>query len=90
MQQLVACLQRGTDQQQASLLLVVVDVGFHRGDIKAELGIHGGRQQGKQAYNESQYLIIILLHLLRHICRYTYLNVRCWQHCATNASCISL
>ena len=21
---------------------------------------------------------------------YTYLNVRCWQHCATNASCISL
>ena len=40
MQQLVAQFQRGTCQQQAALLLVVVDVGFHRNDVEIPLRRH--------------------------------------------------
>ena len=39
MQQLIAGFKGGTYKEKTALLLVVVDVGFHRDNIKAQLSL---------------------------------------------------
>ena len=50
MQQLVAQLQCGACQQQAPLLLVVVDIGFHHRNVEVPLRLHyyGGQHRQQQ------------------------------------------
>ena len=53
MQQFVAVLQRATGKQQAALLFVIMDVGFHRYDVEGHLcseltGHQGEQHQGGQ------------------------------------------
>ena len=72
MQQLVAVLQGAACQQQAALLLVVVDVGFYRSGIKAPLCRGKLREEDGQQHRQQQGSTIVCcmrfthLHALSH------------------------
>ena len=62
MQQFVAVFQCGASQQEASLLLVVIDIGFNRPHIKTPLRICG--QGCQQHYQQSEYICPASFHRL--------------------------
>ena len=79
MQQFVTRFEGRAYKEKAALFLVVVDIGFHRDYIKAELCLGW---LGEQSQQTNYYVKNILNPHSRHrICRYNCLSASGWLHC---------